>query len=263
MKYKHGLHFDYPKDIHAHMISPEQVRNDVLDENFPYYDKSKKMRFIQTLFQFVFLILVFPANYLRYGCKIKGKDVLKRYKNIYKDGFISVSNHVFEWDYICVRSALKPKRGYMTIWKDNHNSSLGKLMRIVGSIPIPDKNNVNALCKFNESIEEALNERRMVHFYPEGSMWYFYEGLRDFLPGAFHYAVKCNKPVIPLAISYRPPKGLFKLWKRNGAPLVTIQIGEPLFPDQSLSHGQAIEKLRQESFISIKTMMENNTPNIK
>lgn len=263
MKYKHGLKFDYPKDIHGHMISPKQVRNDKLDENFNYYNKSKWFRFKQWLFQvFVFICLVFPVNYLRYGCKIKGRNILKKYKKIYKDGFISVCNHVFEWDYICVRSALKPKRGYMSIWKDNHNSSLGKLMRIVGSIPIPDKNNPKALVAFNNAIINALNDHHMVHFYPEGSMWYFYQDVREFLPGAFYYAVTANKPVIPLAISFRPPKGLFKLWKRHGAPCVTIEIGEPLFPNNELDKNSAIEELKNQAYQSVKNMLDKNTPNI-
>lgn len=262
MKYKHGLHFDYPNDIHGHMISPAQVRNEKLDKDFPFYDKRKKTTFLQTLFQLVFLILVFPVNYLRYGCKIIGRKNLKKYKDVYKNGFLSVSNHVFEWDYVCVRSALKPKRGYMTIWKDNHNSSLGKLMRVVGSIPIPDKNNYEGLSKFNESIIEALNDKQMVHFYPEGSMWYFYQGIRDFLPGAFHYSVVTNKPVIPLAISFRPPKGLFKLWKRNGAPCVTIEIGEPLFPKQNVSRNEAINDLCKRAHDSIEYMIDKNTPNV-
>lgn len=262
MKYKHGLHFEYPEDIHGHMISPKQVRDDKLDGNFKFYDKSKGLRFLQNLLQFVFLILVFPVNYIRYGCKIKGRYRLRKYKQVYKGGFITVCNHVFEWDYICIRSAMRPKRGYMTIWKNNHNSDLGKLMRAVGSIPIPEKGNVDGLVAFNKSIEDALNDNRMVHFYPEGSMWYFYEGLREFLPGAFHYAVKCNKPVIPLAISYRPPKGLFKLWKRHGAPCVNIEIGEPIFPDQTLTTQAAIKDMSDKSYKAIKDMMEKNTPEV-
>lgn len=262
MKYHHGLHFDYPNDIHGHMISPEQVRDESLDGNFPFYSTSKKLRFKQCLMQLLFLILVFPVNYFRYGLKTIGRYNLKKYKKEYKGGFITICNHVFEWDYICIRSAMRPKRGYMTIWKNNHNSSLGKTMRVVGSIPIPDKNNIDGFVAFNKSVCDALNDDRMVHFYPEGSMWYFYEGLREFLPGAFHYAVMCNKPVFPLAISYRPPKGIFKLWKRKGAPCVTIEIGKPIFPNTEISKQEAIKEMSDKSYSEIKRMMEKNTPNL-
>lgn len=262
MKYKHGLHFEYPNDIHGHMIAPEQVRNDPLDGNFKFYDKRKAFRFKQWLLQLVFIILVFPVNYFRYGCKIKGRHILKEYKSVYKGGFITVCNHVFEWDYICVRSAMRPKRGYMTIWKNNHNSSLGKTMRVAGSIPIPDKSNIEGFVNFNKSIGEALNDNRMIHFYPEGSMWYFYEDIREYLPGAFHYAVIYDKPVIPLVISFRPPKGIFKLWKRHGAPCVTIEICEPIFPNKNLSKQDAIKDMSDKAYSIMKKTMEKNTPEI-
>ena len=174
MKYKHGLYFDYPEDLHAHMISPKQVRDVALDGKFPYYNKGFWFRVLQVLVQIVMILIVFPANYFRYGLKIKGKSRLIQYRKAFDNGCITVCNHVFEWDYICVRAAMGPKRGYMTVWKDNHNSNLGKMMRAVGSIPIPDTNNIEAMHKFNDDIEKALKEKKMVHFYPEGSMFYYY-----------------------------------------------------------------------------------------
>lgn len=262
MKYKHGLFFEYPKDIHGHMISPKQVRDEKLDGDFPYYDKSFKLRFLQVLLQIVLVILVFPVNFFRYGCRVKGRINLIKYRSAYKNGCITICNHVFEWDYICVRSAMGPKRGYMTVWKDNHNSDLGKLMRVVGSIPIPDTRDISAMHKFNDDIGKALADKRMVHFYPEGSMWYFYQDVREFMPGAFYYAVTYNKPVFPLAISFRPPRGIFKLWKRNGAPCVTIEIGKPIYPNQELTKANAIKDLTDSCYTAVKRMMEKNTPNI-
>ena len=262
MKYKHGLYFEYPEDVHAHMISPKQVRDENLDGNFPYYNKNFWFRVVQVLVQIVMVIIVFPMNYFRYGLKIKGKSRLIQYRSAYRNGCITVCNHVFEWDYICVRAAMGPKRGYMTVWKDNHNSDLGKLMRVVGSIPIPDTNNIEAMHKFNDDLGQALKDKKMVHFYPEGSMWYFYQDVRPFMPGAFYYAVTYNKPVFPLAISYRPAKGLFKLWKRHGAPCITIEVGMPIYPNQSLTKANAIKELTESCYRAVKRMMEKNTPEI-
>lgn len=262
MKYKHGLSFEYPEDIHGHMISPKQVRDENFDENFPYYDSRFWFRVLQVLLQIVMILIVFPVNYFRYGCRIKGKTRLIRFRRAYRNGCITVCNHVFEWDYICVRSAMAPKRGYVTVWKENHNSDLGKLMRVVGSIPIPDTNNIKAMHKFNDDIGRALNSHKIVHFYPEGSMWYYYQGLREFMPGAFYYAVTYNKPVFPLAISFRPPRGLFKLWKRNGAPCVTIEIGRPVYPNQELTKANAIKLMSDKCFKQMQMMMEKNTPDV-
>ena len=155
-----------------------------------------------------------------------------------------------------------PKRGYVTVWKENHNSNLGKLMRVAGSIPIPDTDDIKAMHKFNDDIGRALKSHKIIHFYPEGSMWYFYEGLREFMPGAFYYAVTYNRPVFPLAISYRPAKGLFKLWKKNGAPCVTIEVGRPMYPNQHLTKANAIKDLSDRCYKMMKLMIDKNTPDI-
>ena len=55
MKYKHGLYFDYPEDLHAHMISPKQVRDVALDGKFPYYNKGFWFRVLQVLVQIVMI----------------------------------------------------------------------------------------------------------------------------------------------------------------------------------------------------------------
>ena len=111
MKYKHGLYFDYPEDLHAHMISPKQVRDVALDGKFPYYNKGFWFRVLQVLVQIVMILIVFPANYFRYGLKIKGKSRLIQYRKAFDNGCITICNHVFEWDYICVRAAMGPRAG--------------------------------------------------------------------------------------------------------------------------------------------------------
>ncbi len=260
MKYHHTLSFDYPENIHGHMIAPEQVGKDVLDENFKYYDKS--LKFFNRLIHFVFMILIFPITWIRYGVKRKGLRWLKMYKKQLKGGFFTTCNHVFEWDYLIVRSCFYFKRGYMTVWQDNHNGPLGPLMRKVGSIPIPDSYSLG-MAKFLDDVKKCVDEGNMVHFYPEGSMWYYYQDVREFLPGCFTLAAMTNKPVIPLAISFRPAKGLYKLWKRKGYPTCTVEVGKPIFPDPSLPINERAKQMHDECFRATKDMMERNTPNIK
>ena len=259
-KYRHTLSFDYPDDIHGHMIDPKQTRNEVLDENFKYYDK--KLKFFNRLIHFLFMILIFPITWIRYGVKRKGIRRLRGYKKQLKGGFFTTCNHIFEWDYLIVRSCFYFKRGYMTVWKNNHNSSMGPLMRKVGSIPIPESKSLG-MAKFYEDVKECVDDGNMVHFYPEASMWYYYQGLREFKPGCFVLAAKCNKPVVPLAISFRPAKGLYKLWKRKGYPTCTVEVGKPIFPDNSLEFKDCVNKLKDDCYKATKEMMEKNTPIIK
>ena len=117
--------------------------------------------------------------------------------------------------------------------------------------------------KFYEDVKECVDDGNMVHFYPEASMWYYYQGLREFKPGCFVLAAKCNKPVVPLAISFRPAKGLYKLWKRKGYPTCTVEVGKPIFPDNSLEFKDCVNKLKDDCYKATKEMMEKNTPVIK
>lgn len=261
MKYHHNLHFDYPEKLDGHMIAPEQVGHDVLDANFKYYDKSKWLRFKQWGLNLAFVILVYWVNYVRYGLKIHGRNVKHKYKDILKNGYVTVCNHITEWDYIFVRSAMRCKRGYVTIWDQNHNGPLGQLMRAVGSIPIPDRKDYAAMAAFSDGVNQCLQDKNWVQFYAEGSMWYYYEGLRPFKPGAFSFAVKNNKPIIPLAISYRPAKGLFKLWKHN-YPTCDIEICEPIFPDPELNSADNIKQMMEKCREEMLFAMNKNTPNV-
>ena len=48
-------------------------------------------------------------------------------------------------------------------------------------------------------------------------------------------------PVLPLAFSYREPKGLYKLFGKKA--LFTLTIGEPMYANSELSRMEAIEDL--------------------
>jgi 1-acyl-sn-glycerol-3-phosphate acyltransferase len=61
-----------------------------------------------------------------------------------------------------------------------------------------------------------------MHFYPEGSMWLFYPDIRPFKPAVFKYAVKYDRPIVPLTMSFRPRKGPTKLFTKK--PQVDLHV---------------------------------------
>ena len=65
-------------------------------------------------------------------------------------------------------------------------------------------------------------------------MWEFYAPIRPFKPGVARIACESERPVLPLGFSYREPG-----WIRKHIFLqiacFTLRIGEPVFPDNSLS----------------------------
>ncbi len=262
MKYRPDLHFVYPEQIDGHMIAPDLVYDEkILSPDYPYYDRSSRFVFKQNMLHLLFLFFAIPVASVRYGLRIKGRSVLRKHRKILKQGAITVCNHVFDWDYFCVRAAIYPHKQYFTIWKNNLLRSLGPMMRVAGAVPIPS-GNLASIRSFEKDVLRLLNEGRWLHFYPEGSMWYYEEKLRPFKKGVFSFAYRTNKPIIPLAISYRPAKGIYRLFKGK-YPLCTISIGEPIFPDCTLPKEVGVEKLRQEAEKAVSMQMDKYTAHIK
>ena len=70
-------------------------------------------------------------------------------------------------------------------------------------------------------------------------------------------AQKYNLPVIPIAFSYRQPRG------KNKIPGITLRIGEPVLLDESLGRKDAVIKLRKdchESIVRLAGITENKYP---
>ena len=61
-------------------------------------------------------------------------------------------------------------------------------------------------------------------------MWEFYQPIRPFKEGAAYYSIKNNKPILPLAFSYRK-NGFIRSKIFNSPASFTITIGEPIFPN--------------------------------
>ena len=120
-----------------------------------------------------------------------------------------------------------------------------------GGIPIPT-GNLRAMMKFKRAMEEVFEGKGWMHFFPEGSLWFFYPDIRPLKPAVFKYAVKYDRPVIPITMSFRPRKGVLK-WFGN-KPRVDLHIGEPLFPDQSLSLREAVDKMHREAYHVMQVM---------
>ena len=73
-------------------------------------------------------------------------------------------------------------------------------------------------------------------------MWEYYKPIRPFKAGAATYACKYDKPIIPLAYTYRKPGWIRrKIFKQIA--LYTLNIGEPIFPNYELNKEEQINDL--------------------
>lgn len=255
MYYRHNLDFKYPERSDEHMITVKHLRDTHFDEHYEYLPKGFWHKVKRAILWVLLHTVVFFVVWIRHGVKIYGKSKLKKYKKEFKDGAITIANHVFMWDYLCVLMAISPRLQYHPGWKTNFEGPNGPLIRWVGGIPIPT-DNIRAMAKFNKAIREVLQSKKWLHFFPEGSMWFYYPDVRPFKKAVFKYAVRFNRPIIPIGMSFRPRKGLWKLIGKR--PLVDVHVGDPIFPDTTLPEEQAIDKIHAQAYHDMQVLVGVN-----
>ncbi len=243
---------NYPEKQNAHMIDVKPVYSPVLDQKYPYRNRTVRWHFKRFWLNVFLNFAVIPTAVVRYGLKIEGRKNFIKSRNLLKDGFVSVANHVAEWDYLVILAGLFPLRGYFPIWSRNMEGPLAPIFSAIGGIPVPS-NSVHGGIEFNRAMDSVLEEKKWLHVYAEGSMWFFYPAVRNFHDGAFVYSFRHNVPVLPLAISSRKPTGLYSLVKKH--PNLTLHIGRPIFPDTGLSKKEACAKLSKEARREIMRLM--------
>ena len=251
MYYRHQLKINYPERSDDHMITVKHKKDVKFDAYYEYVDKRFRFKFMRGIYLVLINSIVFPICRISHGLRIYGKENYKKHKSEFKNGAITVSNHVFYWDYLCVLRAVRPHLAYFPAWKTNFEGSMRGFIRLSGGIPIPT-DSFRAMAKFNRSIEDLLRDGKWVHFFPEGSMWFFYPDIRPLKKAAFTYAIKFNKPIIPITMSFRPRRGITRLFSKT--PCVDLHIGEPLYPKSGLSPRDAADELHARAYHVMQTL---------
>ncbi|MCQ2612451.1 MAG: 1-acyl-sn-glycerol-3-phosphate acyltransferase [Treponemataceae bacterium] len=226
---------DYPADPHKVILPKTKIRTVTVDENYPYIDKSFKARFMSSLVYLGIFTIVYLIHPLVHGLRIKGRENIRKNKKLFKNGAMTVSNHVYRWDFLAVLQASGFHRAWFPALAENLETKDQFFIRSTGGIPIPAS--IKAIKNFNEAFDEIHAKKKWIHVFPEACRWDYYEPIRPFEKGAFTMAYRYELPVIPMVISYRKPTGLYKLFGRKN-PLITITVGEPIIPD--------MEKKRKE-----------------
>ena len=224
--------FPYPEVTDRHYLKLKKDRGIVFDSDYPYIDESKGFKFRRFWLRVLLTAIVLPVVRIRMGLKVKGKENLKKHREVIKNGVISCCNHVHMWDYLGIMSAIAPIKPNVLIWADNINGEWGKMMRLVGGIPIPESG-AKATIAYLKAVKKLLSEGQWLHIYSEGSMWEYYKPIRPFKRGASFFAVQNDKPVIPMAFTYRKPNFIRKYIFGQIATF-TLNIGEPLYRNHTL-----------------------------
>lgn len=258
MYYRHDIDYSYPARSDEHMIEVKHKRDINFDENFDYIDKSFSRKVKNVLFWLATNIIAFPLIRITHGLRIYGKKNLRGKKELLKNGAITISNHVFEWDFLCVSRAVRPRLMRFPAWQTNFEGPNAKLIRWAGGMPIPT-HNIKAMQRFKLEMDEVFKSKKWVHFFPEGSMWYYYPDIRPLKKMVFKYAVKYDRPIIPISMSFRPRRGITALFTKK--PCVDLHIGEILVPDKTRPAYEEIERLHKTSY-DVMQKMAGITPDM-
>lgn len=252
MYYRHQLDYTYPDRCDQHMITVPHLRDVTVDEHYPYLRKDFFYKCIRAFYWVAMHTLLAVLLPISHGLRIYGKENLRKHRELLKNGAITVSNHVFMWDHLCVIRAIFPHLTYFPAWKTNLEGPNGPLIRMAGGIPIPDGGDLRAMKKFKAAMEEVLRSKTWMHFFPEGSMWYFYPDIRPLKKAVFNYAVRYDRPVLPITLSFRERKGITRLFTKS--PMVDLHIGEPLLFRKELSPVAAAKELQARTYHVMQTM---------
>ena len=237
------IDYEVPTDTGKHILHiPGKNLLGELDENYPYVNKTLWHRVKRFLLYCFIWAVVFPVQTIRFNLRVEGREVLRKHKKALKNGVITVCNHVHKWDFLVSLQALKYHRLWVPSWKDNFNGGNGFLMDTIGAIPLPETFNGNK--GFMRAMDKLHEAREWVQIYPESALWPNFQPIRPYKRGAFVFAYRYDIPVLPMAISYREVKNpVYKFFKKDN-PYFTIRIGEPIFPDHTVSSRQGIEEMR-------------------
>ena len=249
---------DYPQDNpFARTLFPKYTKQLAIDDKYPYLNDSIGYKFNLCLGYYVFLHLLLRIKLrVQMGLRIRGLEELKKHKEGLKNGAITIANHVCRLDCPCVLIAVnRTHNTRIPMFAPNFRTKDGYFMGISGGIPIPEAEaGMSAMKKFNEAFDEFHRRGWWFHIFPEACRWDMYKPLRPFQKGAFTMSYKYDMPLLPCVITFRERKGIYRLFAPKELPLLTVTIGEPLYPDTKQPRKTEVERLRDVAHEQMQQM---------
>lgn len=181
---------------------------------------------------------IFPPVFrLVYGWRVVGKVPDEDMKN----GCVSVCNHVHMLDCIMLGCAFKEYRmQFITLASNLRIPLAGPIVKLMGGIALPA--DLSGWRGVFARVEKAFLDGQVVQVYPEGELRSGCRSLREFLPGAFTFAVKYKKPVIPCVLRFYPRYRWNGKRKRDGMELAVLS---PVYPPEGMKGRAAAQQLKE------------------
>ena len=243
------------QDENKHIIDLWEPLEFNIDENYEYIPNSKMFSLLSNglYYAIAFPILKILMKIV-YDFKIEGKENIRNLK----EGAVTISNHVLFLDCAMVGLAYGFKKVYFTTLEGSFKIPfVRKLIKLLRAMPIPDS--IKNREYFMKAVDNVLQKENSVHFYPEAALFPYFNKIRHFKNGAFDFAVRNNKPIVPMVITFREPKGIRKIFKKKKD--VTLTVLEPIRPQKDGNTKEKIEILKNQVYDEMKEV--NNQKNKK
>jgi len=246
------LGYEYPEDPFKHIQPLKKIRDLNIDADYPYLDKSFGFRFFRLMVNIIIHTIMTFVSFFRFGRKVEGRENLRKYRDLLKNGAMTISNHVHRWDFPFILMSLRYRMMYLPVWKENLLGPDMHLIRYAGGIPVPE--DIHAIKRFNEAFDEIRAKKIWIHSYPESARWNYYRPIRPFKKGVFTMAYRYNLPVLPIAFYYVKPSvplRIINLFRKIKLPSIVARIGEPILPNMELPRKEAVQLLRKQCHAAI------------
>ena len=190
--------------------------------------------------------------------EIKGMENLSNLKT----GAILTCNHFNPFDCFTIEKTFrlsgqaKTKRLHKVIREGNYTNFpglYGFFFRNCDTLPL--SSNKRTMVEFMKAVDTLLKKGDFILIYPEQSMWWNYRKPKPLKHGAFKIAVRNNVPVIPIFITMSDSDVIGD----DGFPIqeYTVNIAEPIYPDNNLSQRERAEKMLNKNFEVWKKIYED------
>ena len=230
----------------------------LMPEDINYLPRSIKSK---TQTKYAFKVARWFVNML-----IKKKQlIIKEYKGIENlekvaDGAVITCNHFNAFDSFAIQLAfeqgkLKKKKMYRVIREGNYTGFpgfYGVLMRHCNTLPLSSI--FKTMEKFIAAVDRVLEKNQFVLVYPEQGMWWNYRKPRPLQKGAFTFAARNNKPVLPVFITMEDSDVL----DDDGFYVqeYTVHFCEPIYPDSNKKRAQNACEMRDKNYEAWKSVYE-------
>lgn len=233
------------------VVTDEQREDIVLNYDIFYHSLSKKIKRI--------LARRIVNNYTKFfngDTEILGIDKLKDIKG----GAIITCNHFNVMDSTIIRKLmmdLKREKKLAIVIEESNIFLPGKfnlLTNNCNTIPL-SSSRLYMKNKFYPAMEKRLNDGDWILIYPEEEMWFNYKKPRPLKPGAYHFSIKYNVPIISCFIEMREKDE----YDDNGFRKIKfiLHIMGVINPEENSSNQGLKEKLMNEDYnLKVKAFEE-------